>query len=89
MNRYGGYTSSVAISEITTENYNDMNTVHVQLKIIQQIISAVKIESNDGESFRLPSSIMGGRNEQANLMSRNQSGWVYKKFKITNQLSVQ
>ena len=87
-NRYGSDTSSLAMSEIKTANANDVNTVHVQLKIIQQIISAVKIESNDGESFRLPSSIMGGRNEQANLRPRNQSGdWSICKIKIRSQSS--
>ena len=30
-NRYGGDTSSVAMSETTTANENDVNTVHVQL----------------------------------------------------------
>ena len=41
-NRFGGDTSSVAISEITTSNANYVNTVRNQLQILQQIISAVK-----------------------------------------------
>ena len=43
-----------------------------QFQILQQIISAVEKESHYGESYRPPSSIIGGCNEQANLMSRNQ-----------------
>ena len=39
--RYGGDTISLELSEITTSNTNDVITVHIQLKILQQIISAV------------------------------------------------
>ena len=73
-NRYGGDTSLLEISGITTANANDANTVHGQLKILQKRISAVETESNYGESCRPPSSIMGGHNEQANIRSINQSG---------------
>ena len=62
MNIYGGDISSVAISEITTENSNDENTVQGQLKIIQQIISAAETKIRAGESGRPSSSIISGRN---------------------------
>ena len=78
------------MSEITTANANDVNTVQVQLKILQQIISAVETESRAGESGRTPYSIMGGKNEQANLRSRNKSGdrFIRKvKFQISSQSS--
>ena len=38
-NRYGDNTSSLAMSEITTVNVNDVNTVKGRLQILQQIIS--------------------------------------------------
>ena len=82
-NRYGGDTSLVEISEITTANANDANTVHGQLKILRKRISAVETESNYGESCRPPSSIMGGHNEQSNIRSINQSGdWSTHKVKL-------
>ena len=62
MNRYGDDTSSVAISEVTTANSNDMNTVHGQLQILQHLISEVETEICAGESFIPPSSIMGRHN---------------------------
>ena len=40
-NRYGGDTRSLAMIGITIANANDVNNVHGQLKIIQQIISVV------------------------------------------------
>ena len=60
------------MSEITTANSNDVNTVQDQLQILQQIISAVETESHVGESGRPPYSIMGGSNEQVSLRSINQ-----------------
>ena len=51
------------MSEITTANSNDVNTVQGQLKILQQRISTVETESRAGEIGRTPSSIMGGGNE--------------------------
>ena len=62
------------MSEITTSNANDVNTVNGQLKILQQKISAMETKIHGRESFRLLSSIMGGRNELANLSSRNKFG---------------
>ena len=41
-NRYADDTRSVAMSEITTANENDVNTMHVQLQILQQRISSVE-----------------------------------------------
>ena len=41
-NIYGGDTISVAMSEITAVNANDMNTVHCQLQILQQRIPEVE-----------------------------------------------
>ena len=61
------------MSEITTENENDVNTVHCQLQIIQQRISAVEIEDHDGEICRPLFYIMSVCNEQANIIPRNQS----------------
>ena len=62
------------MSEITTANANCMNTFHGQLQVLQQKFSALGIESHAEEIFRPPSSIMGGRNEQANVRSINKSG---------------
>ena len=62
------------MSEITTANANDVNHVQGQLQILQQRISAVETESCAGESGRIPSSIIVGRNEQASISSRNKSG---------------
>ena len=62
------------MSEITTENKNDVNTVHDQLQILQKRLSAMETEGHAGQSSRPPYSIMGGRNEQANLSTINRSG---------------
>ena len=62
------------MSETTTENINDVNTVQGQLQIPQQRILAVETKIHARESGRPPSSIMGGHNEQENLRTRNQSG---------------
>ena len=71
------------MSEITTANENDVNTVHGQLKILQHRISAVETESHAGETSRPPSSIMDGSNEQANLRYINQYGdWSIRKVKF-------
>ena len=78
------------MSEITTENENDVNNVHSQLQILQQIISAVETESNSGESCRPPSYIMGGHNEKENLRSINQyddSSICKVKVQISSQSS--
>ena len=79
------------MSEITTANSNDVNTVQGQFKIIQKRISEVETESRAGEIGGTPSSIMGGGNDQANLRSRNQS--IYRfirrvKFQISSQSSI-
>ena len=79
------------MSEITTANTNDVNNVHGQLQILQQIISAVETEIYSGESCRPPSSIMGGHNEQANLRSINKYGnrSIHKvKVQISSQSSI-
>ena len=76
------------MSEITTANAYYVNTLHVQLQIPQQSISAVETESHAEESCRPPSSIIGVRNEQANLRSRIQSGDQYIR-KVKVQISSQ
>ena len=50
--------------EITTGGVQD------NIRSIQQRISAIESNTGDGQS-RAPGSIMGGRNEQANMRSRN------------------
>ena len=90
MNRYGRDTKLLEISEITTSNAIDVNTVHGQLQILQQKISALETESHAGETFSPPSYILGGRNEEANLRYRNQCGdrSIHKvKFQISSQFS--
>ena len=62
------------MSKIPIENKNDVITVHSQLKILQQTISAAGTESHAGGSYRPPYSIMGAHNEQSNLSSINQYG---------------
>ena len=81
--RYGFDTVSVSMSEITTENENDVNTVQSQFQILQQRILAVETEIYAGQSCRSPYYIMGGNNEQANLRSRNKCGdWSIRKLKV-------
>ena len=62
------------MSEITTSNANDENTMQVQLQILQQIFSAAETESRARGIGSPTYSIVGGHNEQENLRSRNQSG---------------
>ena len=76
--------------EITIANANDDNNVQGQFQILQQIILAVVTESHTGGTESPPSSIMGGRNEQAKLRSINQYGdWYIRKvkFQISSQSS--
>ena len=65
--RSGGVENRSVISEITTTNQAD-NDLHGQLLSLQHRISTMESQSQSG---MVPGSIMGGRNEQANIRSRN------------------
>ena len=67
-------TSSV-ISELTTNNQGDVRSIVESVQNLQhQISSLVSHPSdNDNNNNTPPSSIMGGRNEQSNLRSRNRN----------------
>ena len=56
--------NKTVVSQITTGRVQD------DIRLIQQRISAIESNTGDGQS-RASGSIMGGRNEQENLISRN------------------
>ena len=62
--RSRGNDDKTVVSEITTGGVQD------DIRSIQQRISEIELNTEDGQ-YRASGSIMGGRNEQANLRSRN------------------
>jgi hypothetical protein len=71
--RYGGGDDRTAISQITTgTNVPDLQSVSNTVQAMQQQISSIQSQQNEQQtSDNPPSSIMGGRNEQASLRTRN------------------
>ena len=66
--------NSSVVSELTTHNSNDMQSIAQSVNQLQQRISSIISlpDTNDNDHDNIPpSSIMGGRNEQASLRSRN------------------